>query len=208
MNRCVRGRKLFKNDSDYQAFENILIETLDRKAMRLCSYCLMPNHWHFVLWPENDGELAAFMQRLSTTHVRRWMAHRKIVGSGHLYQGRFKSLPVQHDEHFLTLARYVERNAQRAGLVDRAEQWPWSSLYLREHGDEKAKSILCDWPVDRPADWLTLVNEPHTDTELQALHTCITRDRPFGSLQWQQQTAQKLGLQSTLRSPGRPRKQK
>lgn len=206
MNRCVPGRKLFKTNDDYQAFENILAETLTRKPMRLCSYCLMPNHWHLVLWPEHDGELASFMQRLTTTHVRRWMAQRQTTGSGHLYQARFKSLPIQHDEHFLTLTRFVERNALRANLVQQVDQWPWSSLYRQQHGDENAKSILSPGPVARPGNWLALVNEPQSEAEVQAIHQCITRDRPFGTLQWQQQTAQKLGLQSTLRSPGRPRK--
>src|SRR5579872_5615658 len=75
------------------AFENILEETFVVQPMRLLSYCLMPNHWHFVLWPKEDGDLAAFMQRLTVTHVTRWQRHKKRVGYGHVYQGRFKSFP-------------------------------------------------------------------------------------------------------------------
>ena len=79
--------------------------------------------------PEHDGELGAFMQRLTTTHVRRWHLHRKTVGCGHLYQGTYKSFPIEADEHLLAVLAYVERNALRAGLVERAEDWRWSSLW-------------------------------------------------------------------------------
>lgn len=61
----------------------------------------MPNHWHLLLWPEHDSDMAAFMQRLTITHARRWQEHRRQVGLGHIYQGRYKSFPVQSDEHFL-----------------------------------------------------------------------------------------------------------
>jgi putative transposase len=95
----------------------------------------MPNHWHLLLWPERDGELAAFMQRLTITHVRRWQEHRGYAGLGHVYQGRYKSFPVESDEHFWVVARYIERNALRASLVLRAEEWRWSSLW-------RGKSLL------------------------------------------------------------------
>ena len=101
----VRMRaRIFAKDGDYAAFERVLCETLERKPMRILGYLAMPNHWHMVLWPEHDGELAAFMQRLTTTHVRRWHLHRKTVGCGHLYQGTYKSFPIEADEHLLTVS--------------------------------------------------------------------------------------------------------
>lgn len=99
--------RLFETDQDYEAFERVLSETLPLRRMRLLAYCLMPNHWHLVLWPREDGDLAACMQRLSITHARRWQEHRQVVGTGHVYQGRYKSFPVQADEHFLTVCRYL-----------------------------------------------------------------------------------------------------
>ena len=113
LNRGVGRMKLFSKDADYQAFEAIVEETLDTRPMRICSYCLMPNHWHFVLWPEHDGDLAAFRQRLTITHARRWQEHRGRVGYGHVYQSRDKSFPVQTDEYFFQVLRYVDRNALR-----------------------------------------------------------------------------------------------
>ena len=87
--------QLFEKAVDYQAFEQVLRDTLDQSPMRICAYAVMPNHWHLLLWPECDGELAAFMQRLTITHVRRWQEHRGYAGLGHVYQGRYKSFPVE-----------------------------------------------------------------------------------------------------------------
>jgi putative transposase len=103
--------QLFEKPADFQAFERVLRETRDVAPMRICAYALMPNHWHLLLWPKHDGDMSAFMQRLTITHVRRWQEHRRYVGLGHVYQGRYKSFPVQSDEHFSVVARYVERNA-------------------------------------------------------------------------------------------------
>lgn len=200
--------RLFEKEADYFAFEQILEQTLNRRPMRVCAYCLMPNHWHMVLWPRHDGDLARFMQRLSITHVRRWQEHRQLVGTGHIYQGRYKSFPVQSDEHYLTVCRYVERNALRANLVERAEQWRWSSLWRRRNGTTKARACLSDGPIDRPRNWLTCVNRAETSKELEALHRSIARGQPFGNPAWTQRTLTRLGLESTMRPPGRPRKRK
>ena len=113
LNRGVGRRRIFDKDADYAAFEAIVEETLAKCPMRICAYCWMPNHWHFVLWPEADDHLAAFMQRLSVTHVTRWQKHRRVVGEGHVYQGRFKSFPIETEDYFYQVLRYVERNALR-----------------------------------------------------------------------------------------------
>ena len=128
------------------------------------------------------------------------------VGRGHLYQGRFKSFPVQEDEHFLTVCRYVERNALTAHVVERAEDWRWCSLGVRENGDEKLEAILSPWPVDRPARWVRLVNQSLTAKEREAIATCLLRNRPYGDPEWQDQQAKRLGLQHTFRREGRPSK--
>ena len=165
----------------------------------------MPNHWHFVLWPERDGDLPAFMQRLTNTHVKRWQEHRHEIGYGHLYQGRYKSFPVQSDDYFYQVVRYVERNALRANLVERAEAWPWSSLsYPIREGSPK--EILSDWPLPRPTNWTELVNEPQTESEVAALRRCVNRGAPYGDQDWIERTMEQLGLESTLRPRGRPRK--
>jgi putative transposase len=206
LNRGVARRQLFETTGDFQAFERVLKETRDESPMRICGYALMPSHWHLLLWPERDGELAAFMQRLTITHVRRWQEHRHYVGLGHVYQGRYKSFPVEGDEHFLTVARYVERNALRANLVLKAEEWRWSSLWRRVHGTSEETSFLADWPVGRPSNWLDWVNRAETEQELESLRKSVLRGRPFGCPQWQKEIAKRLGLESAYRPVGRPPK--
>ncbi len=133
LNRAVGRKTLFRKDGDYLAFEKVLEQTVERTSSRLLSYCVMPNHWHLLWWPREDGELSEVMRWLSVTHTQRWHAHHHTAGTGPIYQGRFKSFPIQSDEHFLTVARYVERNALRANLVTRAQDWRWSSLWRRRH---------------------------------------------------------------------------
>jgi len=121
LNRGNERRTIFEADGDYLAFLRVMAETAERVPVRILAWCLMPNHWHLLLWPKQDGELGQFMQRLTTTHVRRWRLFRQSVGHGHLYQGTYKSFPVDEDDHFYTVCRYVERNPLRAKLVRRAE---------------------------------------------------------------------------------------
>jgi len=205
LNRRVGRLGLFDKPADYMAFEKILNEAHERTAIRIAAYCLMPNHWHLVLWPRDDGELSEVMRWITVTHTQRWHAHRQSFGSGPVYQGRFRSFPVQTDEHFLTVARYVERNAVRAKLVKRAEQWQWSSLWRWAQGDPKLLAFLSDWPVKRPRQWVGWVNRPETASELEDLRCSAQRGRPFGSQGWVVRIAKRLSLESTLRPRGRPK---
>ena len=119
LNRANARMRIFDKPDDYAAFEQVLEAAVERTKTRLLAYCVLPTHWHMVLWPREDGELSRFTGWLTLTHTQRWHAHRHSTGSGHLYQGRFKSFPVQDDAHFFTVCRYVERNALRANLVER-----------------------------------------------------------------------------------------
>ena len=168
----------------------------------------MGNHWHMVLRPRQDGDLAEFMRWLTVTHTQRWRAHSHSEGEGHLYQGRYKSFPVQTDRHFLLVCRYVERNALRAQLVPRVQDWRWSSLWRRTHGSVEQRQRLSPWPVRQPADWLELVNRPMRTSEQEAIRQSVKRSRPYGDPAWQARTAGALGLEHTLRNRGRPRKEK
>lgn len=147
LNRANGRMKIFRKPKDYIAFEEVLKEAKKKQPMRILAYCLMPNHWHLVLHTYEDGDLSNFMRWVTLTHTQRWHAHYKSIGYGHLYQGRYKSFPVQKDEYFLQLVRYVERNAKRAALVKQAEDWQWSSLPSREFGSSKEKEWLSTWPV-------------------------------------------------------------
>ena len=208
LNRTVARHALFNKDEDYAAFERVFDQALEEYPMRVLAYCLMPNHWHFVLWPENDGQLSAFVRWLTHTHTMRWHAHYHTSGSGHLYQGRFKSFPIAADQHLYQVRRYVERNALRANLVAQAEAWRWSSLYLRTMDTARTAAWLTDWPVPMPADWRQWVQEPQTEAELARIRRAVVRGCPYGALPWQRRTARRLGLEATLRPVGRPRKKR
>jgi len=127
-------------------------------------------------------------------------------GTGHLYQGRFKAFAVETDDSVRTVCRYVERNPLRANLVERAEQWRWSSLWRFLHGDAQPRAFLSAWPLSRPAHWVDYVNQPQTEAELEALRRAVQRGCPFGSPSWQKRTATRLALGHTLRPIGRPKK--
>ena len=209
LNRANGRLPIFQKEGDYAAFERVLGEALEHvPGFRLLAYCLMPNHWHLVVWPRRDGELSDFGHWLTLTHTQRWHAHYHDVGMGHLYQGRFKSFPIAEDEHFLNVCRYVERNALRAGLVQRAEAWPWCSLWQRQQKEKLDKWLLSAWPVPEPATWLKEVNRPQNQGESEAIRRSIQRGQPYGPEGWAKRTAQRLALESTFRPRGRPRKTK
>jgi putative transposase len=206
LNRRAGRRTLFAKRGDYDAFEQVLAESLQRVPVRLLCYCLMPTHWHLVLWPRGDGDLSQFMHWLTVTHAQRYHAHHRTAGIGPIYQGRFKSFLAEKDEHFLALARYVERNALRANLVERAEDWRWCSLWVRRRGAVAQRALLSRWPVDEPVRWLRTVNTPQSESELASLRRCVTRGRPWGNDGWVAKTAAKFDLTASLRPVGRPRK--
>ncbi|HEY8751382.1 MAG TPA: transposase [Tepidisphaeraceae bacterium] len=126
LNRGNGRMNIFRKPGDYLSFLQLLLDGKDKADIELFGFCLMPNHWHLVLRPKGDGDLAAYLSWVTNTHVKRYRSHYKST-SGHLYQGRYKSFPVQEDSYFLTLLRYVEANPLRAGMVAKAEQWTGSS---------------------------------------------------------------------------------
>jgi putative transposase len=202
INRGNAGRDVFLKDGDYEAFLKAMRHAGVEVPMPVLAYCLMPNHFHLVVWPTADGDLSRWMHWLLNTHVRRY--HQHYHSSGHLWQGRFKAFPIEQDEHLLTVLRYVERNPVRANLVRRAEQWRWSSV--SQWQAPRCAEFLMPGPIQRPKDWLAWVNEALTEAEMVALGRSVNRGTPFGSAVWVANTAAQLGLQSTLRPRGRPRK--
>ena len=200
LNRGNGRMSIFRKPGDYLSFLQLLLDGKDKARVELFGFCLMPNHWHLVLRPKGDGDLAAYLSWVTNTHVKRYRSHYKST-SGHLYQGRYKSFPVQEDSYFLTLLRYVEANPLRAGMVARAEQWTGSSLGCNPN---LAIKLLDSWPLKRPRNWTALVNEAIPAPQRALLKSCFERGRPLGDDPWTTKTAQKLGLQYTLNPRGRP----
>lgn len=207
LNRANGKRRIFEHDRDYLAFERVLAEVQERVPMRILAWCVMPNHWHLLLWPQHDGELSNYMRLVTLTHTQRLHAHRASAGTGHVYQGRFKSFVVQNDAHFFAVSRYVEANALSGRLVKRAEDWRWGSLWRwLEQGERDDSLRLHPWPIARPSNWMTYVNQPAEKAEADCLRRCARRGTPYGDEAWVAGVAEQLGLRSTLRPRGRPAK--
>ena len=179
INRSNGRVQIFNTDAEYKHFEELLQEGVALIGMRILAYCIMPNHFHLVLHPRNDGDLGEFMRWVTTTHVRQRRAQTETIGHGHLYQGTYKSFPVETERYLQQLMVYVEQNPLRAKLVSRTEDWQWSSLWRREH--DTAKKLLADLPVTLPENYLSIVNTLPKDEYLERIRTSVNRGAPLGS---------------------------
>jgi len=204
INRANARLQIFFRDEDYILFENILADGVEKYGMRVLAYCIMPNHFHLVLQPVSDGDLQKFMQWLTVTHTQRWHAKNKSIGTGSLYQGRYKSFLIEKDDHLLTVIRYVERNPVRANLVKSVKNWKYSSLFKRLQN--KNKNFLSPWPIPEPKNYVSFVQQPITPTELESARCSVNRGKPFGKMTWVQGMIDKYKLDVTIRKRGRPRK--
>lgn len=203
LNRGNNRGTIFHKSADFDAFVDLLFEGKKQANVELFSFCLMRNHFHLALRPAGDADLARFLSWITNTHVKRYRAHYPDT-SGHLYQGRYKSFPVEADEHFLILCRYIEANPFRAQLIKDATNWRWSSA-CDDPGWDYAR-LLTEWPVDRPRNWSALLNAPMREPHLKQIRTSIARDRPLGTEHWVQRVCRRLRLPSTIRPIGRPKK--
>jgi putative transposase len=201
LNRAVQGVTLFESRHEYARFLEILVAAMRRAPMRLLAYTVMPNHWHLVLWPDRDQDLALFMKLLTGIHAQEWRRLNGTTGRGAVYQGRFKAIAVQQDAHFLRLCRYVERNAVRAKLVASAQDWLWTSAAGRPTGPDRPE--VTAWPVPRPADWTERLDVPEAPEVLRRLRSAIRAGRHYGTPSWRFRTAQRLRWPGGDRGPGR-----
>jgi putative transposase len=154
-----------------------------------------------VVRPYEDDDLGRWIQGIMTSHALRFNRDHKM--SGHVWAGRFKAFPIQPDEHLLSVLRFVERAAVRTEIVERAEDWRWSSLAHRIEKPEPP--LLAPIPVKLPSGWKAQVNRPQRPAEEQAIETSIFRGRPYGDEKWTAATVKRFGLESSVRPRGRPR---
>jgi putative transposase len=198
INRGNGRGTVFHKTQDYEAFLSLLVEAKKRHRVKMFGFCLMPNHFHLVLEPAHPTALSQFMQWLLTSHVRRY--HKHYGSSGHIWQGRFKSFPVERDEHLMTVLRYVLQNPIRAGLSSTVRDWHWSSLQRPQFVDPS--------PLGDEREWLESLDAPMREDHLVTVRECVNRQRPFGKVGWQAEMASRFGLASTMRPRGRPRNEK
>jgi putative transposase len=157
LNRGNDRRTLFEVFEDFEDFLELMRWAKARCTIRIIAYCLMPNHWHFVLWPRTDHDVTIFMGDLTSAHAKRRRWQSGTIGQGHIYQDRYRAFVIHHEAYYFSAMSYVEGNARRANLVRRARDWRWSSLYERT---EYPRGLLDEGPLRLPYDWADQVDQP------------------------------------------------
>ena len=158
----------------------VLARAVVRHEMRLLAYCLMPNHFHPLLWPRRIGDLSQFMRWLTVTSP--------IAGT----PTTAPPAPVTSTRAGSSHSRWnratiscrcaaMSSGTLRANLVERAEDWRWGSLSARRAKADKERPPLAPWPIARPRDWTARVNRPFGPKEEAAVCRSIQRGQPFGS---------------------------
>ena len=183
----------------------------DRKPFELYGYCLMTNHFHLLIRPQQHN-ISQLMQSVLVSHTQRYHKHRQSLG--HVWQGRFKSPVIEDDEHLLTVLRYIEANPVRAEMVKRAGEYRWSSFSAHGHGASDELLSVC-WPYEqlspyaavRQRRWEAYVHQTPDTDELAAIRRSVERSLPFGSGEWVRKLSNELDLDLTVRPRGRPRKE-
>ena len=201
INRGNMRMQVFDDSDDYEYFLELLFRSASKQQVAIHAYCLMPNHFHLLLSPTQEGSLSRMMQWLMTSHVRYY--HRKNKTSGHVWQGRYKSFIVEKERYYISVMRYIEANALRAGLVRKAEEWRYSSLQAHL----LSSTHLCDPLIDLGDDWKKDVNTSLKMYELEKIRNSVNRQSPLGEERWQIEIASQHGLLSTLGNRGRPKKE-
>lgn len=194
--------RVFNDAQDFSAFFDLLVIARRKAAIDLLAACVMPNHFHVVARSPGRADLGRWAHWLLTTHTHRHHKRHKTVGR--VWQGRYKAFPIEEDQHLLIVMRYVERNALRANLVERAQDWEWGSLAWRFGGG--AAEVLSESPVPLPVNWLEFVNQPQTEAELEAIRQSVNQQKPFGSGSWASVTDKGIVIERKHERRGRPRK--
>lgn len=179
--RGNRRQQTFFEEGDYALYRDLLAEAATRAAAEVWCYCLMPNHVHVIVVPsDEDGLRRTFAD-----------AHRRYTGfinarhrwTGHLWQGRFGAV-VMDEAHLWHAMRYVSLNPVRARLVERPEEWPWSSM--RAHLARKDDALVRVAPaLERYGDFAEFLESSADGAEAwQALRRSESTGRPLGGAEW------------------------
>jgi putative transposase len=176
VNRGNDKKIIFPEPIDYGSFLTLLREARERYPVKLYAYCLMPNHFHLVVQAEGLKALSAYMHFVQRSHACDLRACDRSRGHGHIFQRRYWNKLVEGDGYFLTVIKYVEANPVRAGLVDWAADWEWSSLWDRVTGQ---RDLLQPSGLWLPDGWPTIVTVPLQVADLERIRRPKKRGRPI-----------------------------
>ena len=196
--RGNRRQRTFFGDHDYGLYRAILAEQAEAVGVRVAGWCLMPNHVHLILVPPTPTALALCLREVHRRYTRH--VNDREGWRGYLWQGRFASC-VMDEPHFLSALRYVAHNPVRAGLVETATAWGWSSARSHVHGQD-------DGLTDRTAvaglvdDWAAFLEVTDRPERLEALRLGVRTGRPLGDPAFVLSLEERLGRQMRAGRPG------
>lgn len=124
MNRGRRGEQVFVSKDDYECFIAVLQEAIELFALRVSAYCLMTTHYHLLVQTP-DANLSRCMRHINGVYTQRFNSRHSV--DGQLFRGRYKAIVVAENSYLLQLVRYIHRNPVRAGIVEKTDDYKWSS---------------------------------------------------------------------------------
>jgi len=195
MNRSAKQLTLFEAADDYELFLQVLVEAEGVCPIRLLEYCVMPNHWHLLVWPERDDELSRYMRWITGVHGQRWRRAVGLPGKGAVYQGRYRWVAVQDGDHYDVARRYIQQNPVRAGLVEEPEQWAWSSASVA--GRQPRPTLHCGPRAHDPQRDRSASRALDADTA-QQMRESLRSGQPFGDARWSRALEVRIWLMAVL----------
>ncbi len=172
--------KIFEESEDYLLCEETLVTSMEEYPVQLYAYCIMPNHWHLLLEGEDQLSLSRFLQLFTSSHARSYRRKNQTVGSGAVYQNRFRAYAVQRNEAFVRVAQYIEVNPVKAGLCAKASDWRWSSA----HPDIRKVVPFHPWPMEKPGNWTDILTQETRGDWVDRINISLQREKPLGDLEW------------------------
>ena len=204
--RGNRGEDVFVNDHQRRRYMDLLASYGPKHGLAVQAYCLMSNHVHLIAVPDSEASLAGTPRPVHLRYAQEF--NRQMELSGHLWQGRFYSCPL-NDLHFWAAVRYVERNPVRAGLVERAEAYVWSSAaaHCGQGVDRLLSGNLPSLAAEVGiADWAAWLRDLDDEEMLDRLRLCTRTGRPAGDRRFIARLERRLGRRLRALAVGRPRK--
>jgi len=204
--RGNRRQQTFFCDEDYLAYIQLMADWSSRCGNTIWAYCLMPNHVHLIVVPDDEKGFALGIGEAHRRYTRR--INFRENWRGYLWQGRFSSC-VLDAEHLYAAVRYVEMNPVGARLVERPDDWPWSSAKAHLSGIDDSlvqvapmKELIATYGID----WRTYLDQQSPEEPLASLRQSERTGRPLGDSKFLDSLSARLGRNLKPRKPGRPRK--
>jgi putative transposase len=172
VNRGNDKKVIFRESVDYGSFLVLLREARERYPVELYAYCLMPNHFHLVVRTPDLDAISAYMHFVECVYACDLRSYDRSKGHGHIFQRRYWNKPVEGAGYLMTVMKYVEANPVRAGLVDWAHEWEWSSMWERVTGE---RDLLHPSPVRLPEDWPLIVTVPLEQIDIDKIRRPLKR---------------------------------